>query len=105
LATTVWDGEPANSAPLAALGATIASDVVEAVAGADAVITMLPDPDAVASLSNSPLLIDSRPHCGPESITAIGLGQAAVQPASEPVDAMDPADRLEEHHRAGALDD
>jgi 3-hydroxyisobutyrate dehydrogenase len=49
-ATTVWDREPANSTPLAKLGATVASSPVEAVAGADAVITMLPNLDAVMSV-------------------------------------------------------
>jgi 3-hydroxyisobutyrate dehydrogenase len=49
-ATTVWDRTPANSAPLAPLGATVASSPAEAVVSADAVISMLPDAGAVSSV-------------------------------------------------------
>jgi 3-hydroxyisobutyrate dehydrogenase len=50
LATTAWDRTPANSAPLATLGASVASSPAEAVADADAVISMLPDANAVTSV-------------------------------------------------------
>ncbi|MCU1378242.1 MAG: hypothetical protein JWN29_1225 [Acidimicrobiales bacterium] len=50
IATAVWDKSPANAAALSDLGATVASSAAEAVAGADIVITMLPDADAVMSV-------------------------------------------------------
>jgi 3-hydroxyisobutyrate dehydrogenase len=49
-ATSVWDRTPANTAPLAALGASVASSPAEAVVNADAVISMLPDANAVTSV-------------------------------------------------------
>jgi 3-hydroxyisobutyrate dehydrogenase len=58
-ATTVWDRSPAISAPLAERGATVASRPAEAVAAADAVITMLPDADAVTSVLDHQGIIDA----------------------------------------------
>src|SRR5438309_9303599 len=58
-ATTVWDRAPANAAPLAALGAIVASDPTEAVASADAVITMLPDANAVTSVMDYQRTLDA----------------------------------------------
>ena len=50
LDTTVWDRTAAAAAPLAAAGAQVAESAVEAVTGADVVITMLPDGDAVSAV-------------------------------------------------------
>ncbi|MCU1451734.1 MAG: hypothetical protein JWP02_3904, partial [Acidimicrobiales bacterium] len=58
-ATTVWDRSPASLAPLAGLGAAIASSPSEAVADADVVITMLPNADAVASVLEQQSTIDA----------------------------------------------
>lgn len=49
IAVTVWNRSPEKAKPLADDGATVASSVEEAVAGADVVITMLFDTDAVAA--------------------------------------------------------
>jgi 3-hydroxyisobutyrate dehydrogenase len=51
LTTVVWDRNPSAAAPLAALGATVASTVSDAVRTADVVITMVPDRDAVTSVA------------------------------------------------------
>jgi 3-hydroxyisobutyrate dehydrogenase len=59
LTTTVWDRTPANAAALAARGATVASGPAQAVAGADAVITMLPDADAVTSVLDHQGVLDA----------------------------------------------
>jgi 3-hydroxyisobutyrate dehydrogenase len=50
LATTVWDGSPAATAPLASAGARVAASAADAIAGAQVVITMLPTADAVDSV-------------------------------------------------------
>jgi 3-hydroxyisobutyrate dehydrogenase len=50
LNTTVWDRTAAATAPLAAMGASVASSAAEAVTGAEVVITMLPDADAVSAV-------------------------------------------------------
>jgi 3-hydroxyisobutyrate dehydrogenase len=58
-ATTAWDRTPANAAPLATLGARVAPRAVDAVAGADAVITMLPDAGAVTSVMDEQRVLDA----------------------------------------------
>ncbi len=50
LDTTVWDRTPAATGPLADAGVRVAGSPAEAVAGADVVITMLPDGDAVSAV-------------------------------------------------------
>jgi len=50
LATTVWDRSAAATAALAGAGARVAGSPVEAVTGADVVITMLPTADVVSSV-------------------------------------------------------
>ncbi len=50
LETTAWDRTAAAVAPLAGAGARVAASAAEAVAGADVVITMLPDGDAVSAV-------------------------------------------------------
>jgi 3-hydroxyisobutyrate dehydrogenase len=50
LPTTVWDGSPAATAPLASAGALVAASAADAIAGAQVVITMLPTADAVDSV-------------------------------------------------------
>jgi 3-hydroxyisobutyrate dehydrogenase len=57
--TTVWDRTPANADALAAVGARVAADPADAVAGADAVITMLPDIDAVLSVLEQQHTLDA----------------------------------------------
>jgi 3-hydroxyisobutyrate dehydrogenase len=48
--TRVWDGSPAATAPLAAVGAEVCTSARDAVQGADVVITMLPTADVVESV-------------------------------------------------------
>ncbi|HTX27210.1 MAG TPA: NAD(P)-dependent oxidoreductase [Streptosporangiaceae bacterium] len=50
LRTTVWDRSPQATAPLAAAGAVVAASARDAIADARAVITMLPDADAVTAV-------------------------------------------------------
>jgi 3-hydroxyisobutyrate dehydrogenase len=50
LEVTVWNRHPGRAAPLAADGAHVAGTAAEAVAGADAVITMLWDGNSVAEV-------------------------------------------------------
>ena len=55
LAVTVWNRNPDRARPLADAGARIATDVAEAVAGADVVVTMLFDADSVAQVMEEAL--------------------------------------------------
>jgi 3-hydroxyisobutyrate dehydrogenase len=57
--TTVWDRTPSNATALVAQGATLAHRPTEAVAGADVVITMLPDADAVLSVFEDGRTLDA----------------------------------------------
>lgn len=50
LDVTVWNRSPDRARPLADAGARVATDAAEAVAGADVVVTMLFDLDAVAQV-------------------------------------------------------
>jgi 3-hydroxyisobutyrate dehydrogenase len=50
LDVTVWNRHPSRAAPLAADGARVTATAAEAVAGADAVVTMLWDGDSVAEV-------------------------------------------------------
>jgi 3-hydroxyisobutyrate dehydrogenase len=52
---TVWNRSPGRAVPLAADGARVAGTAAEAVAGADAVVTMLWDGDAVAEVMSAAL--------------------------------------------------
>lgn len=55
LALTVWNRNRAKAEPLAEHGATVADTVEDAVRGADVILTMLFDADAVASVLDSPV--------------------------------------------------
>lgn len=55
LDVTVWNRSPDRAAPLAADGAQVAGTAAEAVAGVDAVITMLWDGDSVAEVMTAVL--------------------------------------------------
>jgi 3-hydroxyisobutyrate dehydrogenase len=55
LDVTVWNRTPGRAAPLAADGAHVAGAAAEAVAGADAVLTMLWDGDSVAEVMTAAL--------------------------------------------------
>jgi 3-hydroxyisobutyrate dehydrogenase len=55
LDVTVWNRTPGRAAPLAADGARVAAAAAEAVAGADAVLTMLWDGDSVAEVMTAAL--------------------------------------------------
>lgn len=59
---TVWNRTHDKAAPLADDGATVADDVVSAVAGADVVITMLFDADAVTDV-----MIEALPSMRPDA--------------------------------------
>jgi 3-hydroxyisobutyrate dehydrogenase len=62
VATTVWNRTAATAEPLAAVGATVASDPSTAVASADAVITMLPDASAITSVLDHQRALDAFAH-------------------------------------------
>jgi 3-hydroxyisobutyrate dehydrogenase len=51
---TVWNRSPEAAAPLVEAGATLASSPADAVRGADVVITMVTDGDAVSQTMNGP---------------------------------------------------
>ena len=55
LDVSVWNRSPGRAAPLAAAGAQVASTAAEAVAGADAVVTMLWDGSSVAEVMTEAL--------------------------------------------------
>jgi len=55
LDVTVWNRSPGRAAPLAADGAQVAGTAAEAVAGAEAVVTMLWDGDSVAEVMTEAL--------------------------------------------------
>ena len=55
LDVTVWNRSPDRARPLADAGAGVATDAAEAVAGADVVVTMLFDVDAVAQVMEGAL--------------------------------------------------
>jgi 3-hydroxyisobutyrate dehydrogenase len=55
LEVTAWNRSPARAAPLAADGARVAGTAAEAVAGVDAVVTMLWDGDSVAEVMTEAL--------------------------------------------------
>lgn len=59
--TTVWDRNPASARALADDGAHAASAPNEAVAGADVVISMLPNGDAVESVFDHQGVLDAMP--------------------------------------------
>jgi 3-hydroxyisobutyrate dehydrogenase len=61
LDTTVWDRTPAKAERLADAGARVAATPAEAVAEADAVITMLPDADALVSVLVHKGVLDALP--------------------------------------------
>src|SRR6478609_113772 len=63
LDVTVWNRRPDRAGPLADAGARIATDVAGAVAGADVVVTMLFDADAVAQVMEEAL-----PAMAPEAV-------------------------------------
>lgn len=76
LDVTVWNRSPDRARPLADAGARIATDAAEAVAGADVVVTMLFDTDAVAEVMEWAL-----PAMAPGAVWAqtstVGLGGTA----------------------------
>jgi 3-hydroxyisobutyrate dehydrogenase len=55
LEVTVWNRSPGRAAPLTASGAQVAGTAAEAVAGVDAVVTMLWDGDSVAEVMTGAL--------------------------------------------------
>jgi 3-hydroxyisobutyrate dehydrogenase len=57
--TTVWDRTPARTAPLEALGASVAARPDDAVANAHIVITMLSDANAVLSVLDQQKTLDA----------------------------------------------
>ncbi len=59
----VWNRSPEKARPLTEAGATVAEDLVAAVAGADVVVTMLFDVDAVADV-----MADALPVMGPDAV-------------------------------------
>ncbi len=63
LDVTVWNRSPDRARPLADAGARIATDVAEAVAGADVVVTMLFDADSVAQV-----MAEALPAMAPEAV-------------------------------------
>jgi 2-hydroxy-3-oxopropionate reductase len=56
---TAWNRDPRKAIPLRAQGAAVAASLADAVAGAEAVITMLTDGEAVAAVLLAPEVLDS----------------------------------------------
>ena len=81
-ALTVWNRSIARAEPLAAEGATVASSPVEAVRGAEFIITMLSDGFASGALINDRT---SRQHCRPARSGSICRQPNPSTPASRPV--------------------
>ena len=63
LDVTVWNRSPDRASPFADAGARVATDAADAVAGADVVVTMLFDADAVAQVMEAAL-----PAMAPEAV-------------------------------------
>jgi 3-hydroxyisobutyrate dehydrogenase len=66
LRTTVWDRSPEATAPLATVGALVATSPQDAITDARVVITMLPNADAV----NSAIVTDGLPTFAPGAVWA-----------------------------------
>jgi 3-hydroxyisobutyrate dehydrogenase len=79
LATTVWNRHPEKAAPLADDGATVASTLEEALHGANVVITMLFDEDAVAEVMRQaiPLLEPGTVWVQTSTVGRDGIGRLA----------------------------
>jgi 3-hydroxyisobutyrate dehydrogenase len=56
IATSAWNRTPERAEPLAKEGIAVAASPVEAAEGADAILTMLPDADAVAEVAGAEVL-------------------------------------------------
>ncbi len=65
LDVTVWNRSPGRAAPLAADGARVAGTAAGALAGADAVVTMLWDGGSVAEVMTAALPPRRTGCCGP----------------------------------------
>ncbi len=65
---TVWNRSPGRAAPLAADGSQVAGTAAEAVAGVDAVVTMLWDGASVAEVMTEALPA-APPRCGSRAPT------------------------------------
>ena len=74
----VWNRTPAKAEPLAALGATVAASPADAAGRADAVLTMVADPDALRAVTEGPDGIAAGAGEGTTVIEMSTVGPAAV---------------------------
>jgi 3-hydroxyisobutyrate dehydrogenase len=88
---TVWNRSPDRARPLADAGARMATDAAEAVAGADVVVTMLFDTDAVAQVMEWAL-----PAVAPDTVW--------VQASTVGLDGTDRLAQLAAAHDVGFVD-
>lgn len=91
LAVTVWNRGPERARPLAADGATVAPDPASAVAGADAVVTMLYDADSVERVMRT-------------ALPAMAAGAVWVQTATVGLDGTAALAELAERHGVPFVD-
>src|SRR5690348_3823506 len=91
LDVTVWNRSPDRARPLADAGARMATDAAEAVAGADVVVTMLFDADAVAQVMEW-------------ALPAMAPGAVWVQTSTVGLDGTDRLAELAARHEVGFVD-
>lgn len=91
LDVTVWNRSVDKARPLADAGATVAEDLTRAVSGADVVVTMLFDTDAVMQVMEQAL-----PAVGPDTVW--------VQSSTVGIDGTARLAELAERHRVGFVD-
>jgi 3-hydroxyisobutyrate dehydrogenase len=82
LDVTVWNRTPGRAAPLAAEGAQVAGTAAEAVAGADAVVTMLWDGDSIAEVMTEAL------PAGPAGVLWVQTSTVSPQDAGDRLPAL-----------------
>jgi 3-hydroxyisobutyrate dehydrogenase len=82
LQVTVWNRSSGRAAPLAADGAQVAGTAAEAVAGADAVVTMLWDGDSVAEVMNEAL------PAAPDGVLWVQTSTVSVHDAGDRLPAL-----------------
>ena len=75
---TVWNRDPAKAEPLLGAGAAQASTPAQAAARADAVVTMVSDPEALAAVTEGPAGVAAGLSPGSTLIQMSTVGPAAL---------------------------
>lgn len=75
----VWNRTPEKAAPLAELGATVASSPAEAAASSEFVLTMVADPAALAAVTEGPSGVAAGARAGTVVVEMSTVGPAAVE--------------------------